>query len=79
MSDVIRESRGANFQGFETVEPDGGVRHEWKVIRGNGLLTLTSSELRFVRWVPKTEFVIARVAGPLVGGAQVLIAGRARP
>ena len=59
MSDVIRERRGANFQGFETVEPDGGMRREWKVIRGNGLLTLTSSELRFVRWVPKTEFVIA--------------------
>ena len=58
MSEVIRECRGANYQGFEVVKPDGGTRGEWKFIRGNGTLTLRASELRFVRWVPKKEFTI---------------------
>jgi len=69
VSDVIREQRGANYMGFEVVEPDGGTRREPKVIRGNGELTLTSSELRFVRWIPKLVIVIAldSVSGVEVG------------
>ncbi len=59
MPEVIRECRGANYQGFEIVEPDGGTRGEWKFIRGNGTLTLTASELRFVRWLPRKELAIA--------------------
>jgi len=69
VSDVIRECRGANYQGFEVVEPDGGTRGQWKFIRGNGTLTLTASELRFVRWLPKKEFTIplASVVGVEAG------------
>ncbi len=59
MSEVIREHRMANYQGFETVKPGGGTKRDWKVVRGNGTLTLTPTELRFARWVPKAEFVIA--------------------
>ena len=59
MTETIREHRLANYQGFETVEPGGGVKRDWKVVRGNGTLTLSSTELRFERWVPRAEFVIA--------------------
>jgi hypothetical protein len=59
VSEVIRECRGANFQGFETIEPDGSKRRELKTVRGNGVLELTPSELRFERLVPRKEWVIA--------------------
>ncbi len=34
MSEVIRECRSANHQGFETVKPDGGKRREDERIVG---------------------------------------------
>jgi hypothetical protein len=58
VSEVIRQCRSANYQGVETVKPDGATKREWKVVRGNGTLTLTPEELRFVRWVPKKAWVI---------------------
>ncbi len=69
MPEVIRELRGANYQGFEFVKPDGGKRRDPKAIRGNGTLTLTPRELRFVRWVPEKEWVIplASVIGVELG------------
>ena len=58
VSEVIRELRGASYQGFEFIEPDGGKRRDWKAVRGNGTLTLTPTELRFARWVPEKEWAI---------------------
>lgn len=55
---TIKEKKGANFFGFETIGEDGKIHHNLAVIRGNGTLTLTSKELIFERWLPKKEFVV---------------------
>jgi len=55
----------ANFLGFERIGADGKRHRQPLAVRGNGTLTLTDSELRFVRALPRKEFVVplARVTG----------------
>ena len=58
MSEVLLEKPGANFFGFETIDTDGKKRRDAAVVRGNGSLTLTAGELRFVRSAPPVEIVV---------------------
>ena len=58
MSDVLLEKPGANFFGFETIDTDGKKRRDTAVVRGNGVLTLSTDELRFVRTAPPVEIVV---------------------
>ena len=58
MSEVLLEKAGANYFGFETIDPGGRKRREQNVVRGNGVLTLTTDELRFVRAAPPVEIAI---------------------
>lgn len=65
----LLEQGSANFMGFERIDPDGSKHRQQKVIRGNGALTLTDIELRFVRALPTAEFVVplADVVGVEIG------------
>ena len=58
MEATLRQVRGANFFGFETIDPSGERSRNQRVIRGNGDLILTPTELRFTRWLPRMEIRI---------------------
>jgi hypothetical protein len=58
IDEPLMQAKGALFFGFEVIRPDGERHPELKVLRGNGNLVLTRTELRFTRWLPRTEFVI---------------------
>lgn len=58
MDEPLLQANGANFFGFERIGPDGVRRRDQKVLRGNGELLLTPTELRFRRWVPAMQVTI---------------------
>ncbi len=69
MSDDILEKRNASFFGFETIDPaTGKKRRDPAVVRGNGNLTLSETELRFQRYAPPVDI---RVPLDLVEGTRL--------
>ncbi len=51
-NDLIKVSRNANFYGQES--------QGLKQIRGNGVLTVTPSDVIFYMWLPKRKIIISR-------------------
>lgn len=58
MDGSVLRAPGALFFGFERIAQDGKRRRDQRVIRGNGELALTPTELRFRRWVPAMQVSI---------------------
>lgn len=58
MDEPVLRATGALFFGFERIRQDGARRRDQKVLRGNGELVLTPTELRFRRWVPAMQVSI---------------------
>ncbi len=57
MSDgILLERRNANSFGFESIDPSTGKkRRDPTVVRANGDLTLSATELRFLRHAPPVD------------------------
>lgn len=58
MMDYLLEKKGANYFGEESVGVDGVKHLHMAVLRGQGLLTLTGSNLNFKQWISGNEYNI---------------------
>ncbi|MCX6012514.1 MAG: hypothetical protein NTV30_03715 [Chloroflexi bacterium] len=54
----MNKIRGVNYFGTETIDSDGRRHSNLRVIRGNGDIELTETNIVFTRWFPKKKFII---------------------